>query len=244
MENQAKRAFKDLKKELEPLEQGQSAQKIKLHELAQTAKSAKLEWDSLEANRRRAQDQIRNAETRTSDLRSRVESLTSSEKQRKENISKAQRTIRQLEEQVSGGPPPESDISIERAALEQISVQRRQLKEEYATFQERQTQLARERDEAELEKHRAQEHLQQLADSSRQREEKLRNSENLADRQLYQALQWIRQNKSRFSGKVYDPVCLAITPTQPRYARYLDSVIRDTTARVRSMSPRLARPLC
>lgn len=227
-ERQAKQTIKDLKKSLEPFQQGQTAQKEKRDELVAAAKAAKSDWNSLEAERRRTSDAIRAAENRSLDLRKKVENLTSSEKQRLSNIVQSQSTIRDLEAKVANGPPADVDTTEERNGLAQLSSRKSVLREEYAKFQETQNSYKTQRDEAGTERDRCQEYLQELNNTTRQREEKLRKD----DPKLYEAFDWIRQNRAQFRGKVYDPVCLSMTPAEPDYARFLDGVIRDTVAKV------------
>ena len=85
-----------------------------------------------------------------------------------------------------------------------------------------------ERQEASREVNRAQREVNDLRDVAAQADKRLFES----DPKAFEALQWIRENRANFRGKVHDPVRMAVSPKKREYAKYLDAVINSNAARV------------
>uniref|UniRef100_A0A8C9VWC4 Structural maintenance of chromosomes protein 5 n=1 Tax=Scleropages formosus TaxID=113540 RepID=A0A8C9VWC4_SCLFO len=83
--------------------------------------------------------------------------------------------------------------------INQINVELRGLQEDKARLESRQSDLRRE-------KEILQQQLKSLEDMMKMKEEKLRNK----FRDTYDALQWLRQNRSLFEGNVHEPMMLVV----------------------------------
>uniref|UniRef100_A0A8C9VX67 Structural maintenance of chromosomes protein 5 n=1 Tax=Scleropages formosus TaxID=113540 RepID=A0A8C9VX67_SCLFO len=98
--------------------------------------------------------------------------------------------------------------------INQINVELRGLQEDKARLESRQSDLRRE-------KEILQQQLKSLEDMMKMKEEKLRNK----FRDTYDALQWLRQNRSLFEGNVHEPMMLVINVRNPCHAKYIESHI-------------------
>ncbi|KAA0703712.1 Structural maintenance of chromosomes protein 5 [Triplophysa tibetana] len=105
--------------------------------------------------------------------------------------------------------------------IEAINVDLKAIQETRAQLESESLDLRREKDEAFGELNRLQNRMRSLDDMMRIKEEKLRTR----FRDTYTALMWLRKNKNRFKGNVYEPMMLVINVRDPRNARYVESHI-------------------
>lgn len=227
-ERRGKQRIAQLKRELQPFTTEQTNMVKRVEELDKALKETKEATDKCTTQIRRKKDQVGQAEARTRQTRENLEALQGAAQTRAESIKKCETNIKHHEAVLERGPPAAADVSEEIARLEAIAVEQAQIREAYLSIQENQNAWTAERDDYTREKNQAEAEVTRLQDSARQREMKMQNE----DKGTYAALQWIRQNHDRLKGKVYDPVRLAITPTKPEYAKYLDACINQHTTRV------------
>ena len=227
-ENQTKTRLNQLKRDERPYQAEQETQMAKANELKSAAEDARRALTSLEGRRKRKSDEVSGAEARSSELRDQIENLTNTEKSRQERLKRTRNMIATLESKVNAGPPATSDVSQEMERISQINAERHSTRERYLEIQERQTVVMDERQEASREVNRAQREVNDLRDVAAQADKRLFES----DPKAFEALQWIRENRANFRGKVHDPVRMAVSPKKREYAKYLDAVINSNAARV------------
>lgn len=63
--------------------------------------------------------------------------------------------------------------------------------------------------------------LQDLQNVRKQRLEKLKEK----DLDTFKAVQWLEENRDRFTGPVYEPMLLEINIKDPRYASAIESIL-------------------
>uniref|UniRef100_A0A8C9TFA4 Structural maintenance of chromosomes protein 5 n=1 Tax=Scleropages formosus TaxID=113540 RepID=A0A8C9TFA4_SCLFO len=99
--------------------------------------------------------------------------------------------------------------------INQINVELRGLQEDKARLESRQSDLRREKESMRGDV------SGYGFDMMKMKEEKLRNK----FRDTYDALQWLRQNRSLFEGNVHEPMMLVINVRNPCHAKYIESHI-------------------
>ncbi|RXM95464.1 Structural maintenance of chromosomes protein 5 [Acipenser ruthenus] len=135
------------------------------------------------------------------------------ETDRQKRINNTRRMIKDWQSELSSI----GDLDHVQPQIDSINCQLRQIQEEKASADGERTDLKRERDNQE----RLANHSKKLEDMMNMKQEKLR--ERYLD--TYKAFTWLRENKDRFKGRVYEPMMLVISVKDPRSAKFIENHI-------------------
>uniref|UniRef100_A0A8C1EHA8 Structural maintenance of chromosomes protein 5 n=1 Tax=Cyprinus carpio carpio TaxID=630221 RepID=A0A8C1EHA8_CYPCA len=105
--------------------------------------------------------------------------------------------------------------------IEAVNAELRKIQEEKAKLEGEMSDLRRDKDEKSSKEIGLQNRQRSLDDMMKVKEDKLRTR----FRDTYTALKWLRDNRDRFEGNVYEPMMLVINVRDSRHAKYIESHI-------------------
>uniref|UniRef100_A0A672S7I0 Structural maintenance of chromosomes protein 5 n=1 Tax=Sinocyclocheilus grahami TaxID=75366 RepID=A0A672S7I0_SINGR len=197
-----KRKLKSLKEAQEPL-------------LRKIRSTADIKGASQKCKQKHDQLELRNKEV--DDIRQDLSLKQTEEADRQKRIGHTQLMIKDLQKELQhmgsmGDVTPQ---------IEDVNAELKNIQDEKAKLEGESLDLRRDKDEASGELHRLQNRLRSLEDMMKMKEDKLR----VRFRDTYTALKWLRDNRDRFKGNVYDPMMLVINVRDARHAKYVESQI-------------------
>uniref|UniRef100_A0A8C9VP05 Structural maintenance of chromosomes protein 5 n=1 Tax=Scleropages formosus TaxID=113540 RepID=A0A8C9VP05_SCLFO len=213
---QAKRELRALKEEQAPmLFQIQSVDaRLKPLESQMRDKTTEIKDESQRCKQK--QDLLERKRAEVEDIQQALSLKQMEEDDRQKRISNTRCIVAGLQAELDSLGKQE-DV---QPQINQINVELRGLQEDKARLESRQSDLRREKESMRGECTREQQ-LKSLEDMMKMKEEKLRNK----FRDTYDALQWLRQNRSLFEGNVHEPMMLVINVRNPCHAKYIESHI-------------------
>uniref|UniRef100_A0A8C9TE63 Structural maintenance of chromosomes protein 5 n=1 Tax=Scleropages formosus TaxID=113540 RepID=A0A8C9TE63_SCLFO len=212
---QAKRELRALKEEQAPmLFQIQSVDaRLKPLESQMRDKTTEIKDESQRCKQK--QDLLERKRAEVEDIQQALSLKQMEEDDRQKRISNTRCIVAGLQAELDSLGKQE-DV---QPQINQINVELRGLQEDKARLESRQSDLRREKESMRGEF--LQQQLKSLEDMMKMKEEKLRNK----FRDTYDALQWLRQNRSLFEGNVHEPMMLVINVRNPCHAKYIESHI-------------------
>ncbi|CAG07476.1 unnamed protein product, partial [Tetraodon nigroviridis] len=105
--------------------------------------------------------------------------------------------------------------------INEVNVELRRNQVERAKMEEERSDLRREKDNTFAQGRSLEKKLSDMNNLMNVKEEKLRGRH----RDTHAALQWLRQNRNRFNGNVYEPMLLVINVKDHRFAKYVENHI-------------------
>ncbi|XP_018602526.1 structural maintenance of chromosomes protein 5 [Scleropages formosus] len=214
---QAKRELRALKEEQAPmLFQIQSVDaRLKPLESQMRDKTTEIKDESQRCKQK--QDLLERKRAEVEDIQQALSLKQMEEDDRQKRISNTRCIVAGLQAELDSLGKQE-DV---QPQINQINVELRGLQEDKARLESRQSDLRREKESMRGECTLLQQQLKSLEDMMKMKEEKLRNK----FRDTYDALQWLRQNRSLFEGNVHEPMMLVINVRNPCHAKYIESHI-------------------
>ncbi|KAI1904927.1 hypothetical protein AGOR_G00010720 [Albula goreensis] len=161
------------------------------------------------------QDQLDRKNKEVEDIQQVYSLKQTEEVDRQKRISNTRRLIEGLKAELSTLGPQE-DVTPQ---INGINAELRKTQEERAQIDGEQSDLRREKDTQTGELNILKNKLKNLEDMMKRKEENL----SRRFRDTYNALQWLRHNRERFKGKVYEPMMLVINVKDARHAKYIES---------------------
>uniref|UniRef100_A0A671SJX5 Structural maintenance of chromosomes protein 5 n=1 Tax=Sinocyclocheilus anshuiensis TaxID=1608454 RepID=A0A671SJX5_9TELE len=212
-----KRKLKSLKEAQEPL-----LRKIRSVESQLQPIEHQMSWStagikdaSQKCKQKHDQLELRNNEV--DDIRQDLSLKQTEEADRQKRIGHTQLMIKDLQKELQNMGSME-DVTPQ---IEAVNAELKNIQDEKAKLEGESLDLRRDKDEASGELHRLQNRLRSLEDMMKMKEDKLR----VRFRDTYTALNWLRNNRDRFKGNVYDPMMLVINVRDARHAKYVESQI-------------------
>ncbi|NWT05556.1 SMC5 protein, partial [Mionectes macconnelli] len=111
--------------------------------------------------------------------------------------------------------------------IDAVNNELKKLQEERTNIDSDVSDLRAEKRNQEREQKRIADHLGQLNNIMKMKEENLKGR----FRDTYSALMWLRKNKDKFKKKVYEPMMLEINPRDSRHAKYVENHISNDDMR-------------
>ncbi|XP_016084943.1 structural maintenance of chromosomes protein 5-like isoform X1 [Sinocyclocheilus grahami] len=212
-----KRKLKSLKEAQEPLLRKIRSVESQLQPIEHQMKelTADIKGASQKCKQKHDQLELRNKEV--DDIRQDLSLKQTEEADRQKRIGHTQLMIKDLQKELQhmgsmGDVTPQ---------IEDVNAELKNIQDEKAKLEGESLDLRRDKDEASGELHRLQNRLRSLEDMMKMKEDKLR----VRFRDTYTALKWLRDNRDRFKGNVYDPMMLVINVRDARHAKYVESQI-------------------
>uniref|UniRef100_A0A672S7U7 Structural maintenance of chromosomes protein 5 n=1 Tax=Sinocyclocheilus grahami TaxID=75366 RepID=A0A672S7U7_SINGR len=204
-----KRKLKSLKEAQEPLLRKIRSVESQLQPIEHQMKelTADIKGASQKCKQKHDQLELRNKEV--DDIRQDLSLKQTEEADRQKRIGHTQLMIKDLQKELQhmgsmGDVTPQ---------IEDVNAELKNIQDEKAKLEGESLDLRRDKDEASGELHRN--------DMMKMKEDKLR----VRFRDTYTALKWLRDNRDRFKGNVYDPMMLVINVRDARHAKYVESQI-------------------
>uniref|UniRef100_A0A8C2DL79 Structural maintenance of chromosomes protein 5 n=1 Tax=Cyprinus carpio TaxID=7962 RepID=A0A8C2DL79_CYPCA len=206
-----KKKLKSLKEAQEPLLRKIRSVESQLQPIEDATQKCKQKHDQLE---------YRNKEV--DDIRQDLSLKQTEEADRQKRIGHTQLMIKDLQKELQNMGSME-DVTPQ---IEAVNAELRKIQEEKAKLEGEMSDLRRDKDEERMTntkktKKRLQNRQRSLDDMMKVKEDKLRTR----FRDTYTALKWLRDNRDRFEGNVYEPMMLVINVRDSRHAKYIESHI-------------------
>uniref|UniRef100_A0A672LPZ8 Structural maintenance of chromosomes protein 5 n=1 Tax=Sinocyclocheilus grahami TaxID=75366 RepID=A0A672LPZ8_SINGR len=199
------RKIRSVESQLQPIEQQMKELVCTNHKPDYASQKCKQKHDQLE---------YRNKEV--DDIRQDLSLKQTEEADRQKRIGHTQLMIKDLQKELQNMGSME-DVTPQ---IEAVNADLRKIQEEKAKLEGEMLDLRRDKDE-EREEKRLRNRQRSLDDMMKVKEDKLRNR----FRDTYTALKWLRDNRDRFEGNVYEPMMLVINVRDTRHAKYIESHI-------------------
>ncbi|MBW0476478.1 hypothetical protein O181_016193 [Austropuccinia psidii MF-1] len=221
---ETKERVAQLESESEPLKQ----QKKIFEQLSEKYEACRGKIQSTSA---RCQQELARSEQRVKDAATKFEitfeqltTLTEEERRHKDRLVQLTREVEDLGEKIKQ-PIEEPDVTPFNEKLQTLSARIRQIQGEIENLQSRQKDIYEERRRLLDQQHDINQEIQNLQSVSGRKEADLRS--HLP--KVFQALQIMRQLKQegKFSGKVFEPLRLLVTPKEPRFARAIEGCVTN-----------------
>uniref|UniRef100_A0A8C4T7Q5 Structural maintenance of chromosomes protein 5 n=2 Tax=Erpetoichthys calabaricus TaxID=27687 RepID=A0A8C4T7Q5_ERPCA len=220
---QVKKDIKKLKDEQSPL-----LQKIK--ELENQAGSAEaknkekvLKIREVSNKCKQKQELLEQKDKEIEDIQQCFNLRREEEAERQKKMSTTRRMIEDWENELSNI----GNLDHVQASLDEVAEQLKRLQEEKATVDSEHSELRREKERREGEKKRITDKIKELEDMMNMKVNKLKQRFN----ETYKAIEWLRENRDRFQGNVYEPMMLVINMKDPRHAKYVEHHISTNDLR-------------
>ncbi|KAH9927340.1 P-loop containing nucleoside triphosphate hydrolase protein [Fomitopsis serialis] len=157
-------------------------------------------------------------ETMAEDLKNRLERIKSSEKTRKKEIERLERSVAAAREALAN-PPEREDIVKLREERRRIEIEQRKLHDRITDLQAKQRANVEEESRATHVINQHTGYLKQLDDVSHRKLESL----SKWDRDCGDAVRWLRQNQQKFKMEVFEPPMLSCTVPDNRFVNAVEA---------------------
>ncbi|XP_042188662.1 structural maintenance of chromosomes protein 5 isoform X2 [Callorhinchus milii] len=175
-------------------------------EIKETARNYKQKQDLLERKDKEVEEVEQN-------LRMKKEE----EADRQKRISNTKKMIEDWENELKASG---NDDNVQ-PELDSISRSLRKVQEERGAIDGEKADLRRDKENLEREKKRITNHLKRLEDMMNIKETRLRDR----FRDTYNAILWLRENKDKFKGRIFEPIMLELNMKDSRNAKYIENHI-------------------
>ncbi|CAO3684313.1 unnamed protein product [Umbelopsis vinacea] len=216
----AHESYTRYKNENAPMDAIKRSQDEKMKVLNHTLNQKNQLADQHEHKLKEISSQIQRVAGDISETRNKIITIQERAVPRAQLITDLKSIIQRLESALADGPPA-SDTSEIQTEIDGLSRENRDTKDdlsELADSQRDQERLLRNLQQAVDTKKRQ---LQDLQNVRKQRLEKLKEK----DLDTFKAVQWLEENRDRFTGPVYEPMLLEINIKDPRYASAIESIL-------------------
>ncbi|KAM7412012.1 hypothetical protein PAMA_021807 [Pampus argenteus] len=219
-----KKARDEAKKQLSALKQAQAPmlRKIQLIDNQLKPTEAQIKTKTLAIKEaslkcKQKQDQLDRKHKEIEDIKQTLRLKQMEEEDHQKRISNTRLTIEDLKTELSKvGDQP--DVT---PRINAVNVELRHIQQERAKIEGEKADLRREQDNLCAESRMLEKKLRDMNNMMNAKEEKLRERH----RDTHAALQWLRQNRTLFSGNVYEPMMLVINVKDNRFAKYVETHI-------------------
>uniref|UniRef100_A0A673L6W8 Structural maintenance of chromosomes protein 5 n=1 Tax=Sinocyclocheilus rhinocerous TaxID=307959 RepID=A0A673L6W8_9TELE len=212
-----KKKLKSLKEAQEPLLRKIRSVESQLQPIEQQMKELTAGIRDASQKCKQKHDQLEYRNKEVDDIRQDLSLKQTEEADRQKRIGHTQLMIKDLQKELQNMGSME-DVTPQ---IEAVNADLRKIQEEKAKLEGEMLDLRRDKDEAFGELNRLRNRQRSLDDMMKVKEDKLRNR----FRDTYTALKWLRDNRDRFEGNVYEPMMLVINVRDTRHAKYIESHI-------------------
>uniref|UniRef100_A0A4W3I168 Structural maintenance of chromosomes protein 5 n=1 Tax=Callorhinchus milii TaxID=7868 RepID=A0A4W3I168_CALMI len=172
-------------------------------EIKETARNYKQKQDLLERKDKEVEQNLRMKKEEEAD--------------RQKRISNTKKMIEDWENELKASG---NDDNVQ-PELDSISRSLRKVQEERGAIDGEKADLRRDKENLEREKKRITNHLKRLEDMMNIKETRLRDR----FRDTYNAILWLRENKDKFKGRIFEPIMLELNMKDSRNAKYIENHI-------------------
>uniref|UniRef100_A0A672S7E9 Structural maintenance of chromosomes protein 5 n=1 Tax=Sinocyclocheilus grahami TaxID=75366 RepID=A0A672S7E9_SINGR len=205
--------YETARKELEGVKKEREEMKRKLKSLKEAQEPLLRKIRSVESQLQPIEHQMKEL---VDDIRQDLSLKQTEEADRQKRIGHTQLMIKDLQKELQhmgsmGDVTPQ---------IEDVNAELKNIQDEKAKLEGESLDLRRDKDEGFC-KQKVNSNRYHLEDMMKMKEDKLR----VRFRDTYTALKWLRDNRDRFKGNVYDPMMLVINVRDARHAKYVESQI-------------------
>uniref|UniRef100_A0A671KS37 Structural maintenance of chromosomes protein 5 n=1 Tax=Sinocyclocheilus anshuiensis TaxID=1608454 RepID=A0A671KS37_9TELE len=213
-----KKKLKSLKEAQEPLLRKIRSVESQLQPIEQQMKELTAGIRDASQKCKQKHDQLEYRNKEVDDIRQDLSLKQTEEADRQKRIGHTQLMIKDLQKELQNMGSME-DVTPQ---IEAVNADLRKIQEEKAKLEGEIIDSRKNRDALEKSQNQCLRNRQRsLDDMMKVKEDKLRNR----FRDTYTALKWLRDNRDRFEGNVYEPMMLVINVRDTRHAKYIESHI-------------------
>ncbi|XP_048383273.1 structural maintenance of chromosomes protein 5 isoform X2 [Stegostoma tigrinum] len=221
---EVKRARDQLKQELKALREAQApmTRKIQTVERQCREQEAKIKEKGSEIKNftqecKQKQDSLERKDKEVEEVQQRLRMKKDEEIDRQKRISNTKKMIEDLQKELN----TTRNYDHVQPEIDQISSALRRVQQDKGAVDSEKVELRREKENLEKEKKKVMVNIKRLEDMMHIKEENLRNR----FRDTYNAVLWLRQNRNRFRGHIYEPIMLELNMKDSRNAKYIENHI-------------------
>ncbi|KAJ1654571.1 Structural maintenance of chromosomes protein 5 [Dispira simplex] len=216
--------YKQLERQHRPHMQRKEAIQAEIHQAQEQKVEAEQECSATNRQFTNNMNEIEKLTSQYDDQRSTLKSFKDREVARQQELAKLRQEVEQLQQEIRVGPPSDRSDEINRN-LADISERNRELHAKVRELQGKQQDVVRE--------------SRQVNDKIASKHQELVNLDDVRNQRLlalqkfnvdsYQAVQWLRQNRSQFDQPVFEPICLEIDLKDPQHSHAVETLIQAST---------------
>ncbi|KAJ1963725.1 Structural maintenance of chromosomes protein 5 [Dipsacomyces acuminosporus] len=218
--------YTQVKNDTGPAEEEIAALESKIARNENTRRLCQENRNELEKTSRQHTNQLDRLEATQRDLNNELDEIKKRAQRRRETIQKMREEIQRLEAAHPEASPEGETEDMRRIALD-IREQKLQMNDEITRLQDEQRTLMDEGRKINGEVEKRDQRLRDLDNVATRRRETLRKF----NEDTFRALEWLENNRSRFSQHVFSPICLEASVQDSRYANLVESIVSMSTLR-------------
>ncbi|NWU85472.1 SMC5 protein, partial [Onychorhynchus coronatus] len=218
------------KKDLEILKERQFPRAKKIEEAEEKLNSLDMKTRDNTANIREISQKIKQKQDALEMKEKKIDEIKQGLRMKKDEEMDRQKRIHNTQEIIEAWKNELNTMAVCENLQPQIDAVNNELKklqEERTNIDSDVSDLRAEKSNQEREHKRIVDHLGQLDNIMKMKEENLKGR----FRDTYSALMWLRKNKEKFKKKVYEPMMLEINPRDSRHAKYVENHISSDDMR-------------
>uniref|UniRef100_UPI00398F87BA structural maintenance of chromosomes protein 5 isoform X1 n=2 Tax=Pristiophorus japonicus TaxID=55135 RepID=UPI00398F87BA len=221
---EVKRIRDQLKQELKALKEAQAPMTRRIqavdrqcreHEAKIKEKGSEIKKISQESKQK--QDFLERKDKEVEEVQQRLRMKNDEEIDRQKRISNTKKMIEDLQNELNAT----SNYDHVQPELDKISAALRKVQEDKGAVDGEKAELRREKCNLEKEREKVMANIKRLEDMMHVKEVTLRNR----FKDTYNALLWLRENRNKFRGHIYEPIMLELNMKDSRNAKYIENHI-------------------
>lgn len=215
----AKEAVRDAERALAPLQEERERVEQRIEKLDVRLTERRRDADAAQGAVKRIAQEREQTELEMATLHEQEKQLETAEVRRQQLLTELRERIAELAHRAEQAPPPASaEVDAE---LRSVKAEMRGVGEEMRDGESQLAELAGESRQQAARRQHAEQQLAQLNNLRHQRLQILAH----ADRDTYNAVQWLASHRAIFQHEVYDPVLVLLDVKQPAAARAIESCL-------------------
>ncbi|XP_048448222.1 structural maintenance of chromosomes protein 5 [Rhincodon typus] len=221
---EVKRVRDQLKQELKALKEAQAPMTRKIQTVERQCREQETkikekgsEIKNITQECKQKQDDLERKDKEVEEVQQRLRMKKDEEIDRQKRISNTKKMIEDLQKELN----TTRNYDHVQPEIDQISSALRRVQQDKGAVDSEKVELRREKENLEKEKKKVMINIKRLEDMMHIKEENLRNY----FRDTYNAVLWLRQNRNRFRGHIYEPIMLELNMKDSRNAKYIENHI-------------------
>ncbi|XP_006002040.1 structural maintenance of chromosomes protein 5 [Latimeria chalumnae] len=212
-----KEELKNLKELQAPMAQRVQAFEKQCKDLETKIRGKATEMKEITQKYKQKQEALERKDKQIEEIQQELRMKKDLEKDRQKRISNTRKMIEDWQKEL---------LAIDKCdnvqpEIDSVSSELRHIQEEKIKADGERTELHRDKENCERERMRITNEIKQLEDMIKVKEDKLRQR----FRDTYDAVMWLRENRDRFRGNVYEPIMLVINMRDAKFAKYVEHQI-------------------
>ncbi|XP_038660023.1 structural maintenance of chromosomes protein 5 [Scyliorhinus canicula] len=215
--DQLKQELKVLKEAQAPMTRKIQAVERQCREQEAKTKEKGTEMKKIIQECKQKQDYLERKDKEVEEVQQRLRMKNDEEIDRQKRISNTKKMIEDLQNELNAT----MNYDHVQPEIEQISSALRKVQQDKGAVDSEKIDLRREKENLEKEKKNVMANIKRLEDMMHIKEASLRNR----FKDTYNAVLWLRQNRNRFRGHIYEPIMLELNMKDSRNAKYIENHI-------------------